>query len=142
VLFVCVRNAARSQLAAALAEQAGGGRVHAWSAGSQPGAAIQPEVAQALKEIGVDPAACAPKPWTTELVRAADVVVTMGCGDACPYVPGVRYLDWDVPDPAGRPLAEVRALREQLRPRIDRLVAELTSPARETSDEASSGAGP
>jgi arsenate reductase len=129
VLFVCVRNAGRSQLAAALAEQAGAGRIHAWSAGSQPGDAIQPEVAAALAEVGVDVAACAPKPWTTELVRAADVVVTMGCGDACPYVPGVRYLEWDVPDPAGRPLGEVRALRDALRGRVDDLIARLTTPA-------------
>jgi arsenate reductase (thioredoxin) len=130
VLFVCVRNAGRSQLAAALAEQAGAGRIHAWSAGSQPGAAVQPEVVEALEEIGVEVAAVAPKPWTTELVRAADVVVTMGCGDACPYVPGVRYLEWDVPDPAGRPLGEVRVLRDQLRGRIDELIDQLTSPAR------------
>jgi arsenate reductase (thioredoxin) len=142
VLFVCVRNAARSQLAAAVAEQAGAGRVHAWSAGSQPGEAIQPEVATALAEIGVDPSACAPKPWTTELVRAADVVVTMGCGDACPYVPGVRYLDWDVPDPAGRPLDEVRALREQLRGRVEELIAQLTRPAPAARGQASSGPGP
>jgi arsenate reductase (thioredoxin) len=133
VLFVCVANSARSQLAAALAEQAGGGRIHAWSAGSQPGAAIQPEVAAVLAEVGIDVAACAPKPWTTELVRAADVVVTMGCGDACPYVPGVRYLEWDVPDPAGKSLADVRALREQLRGRVEELIAQLTSPARGTS---------
>jgi arsenate reductase (thioredoxin) len=128
VLFVCVHNAGRSQLAAALTEQAGAGRVHAWSAGSRPAAGVQPEVATALAEVGVDPSACAPKPWTTELVRAADVVITMGCGDACPYVPGVRYLDWDVPDPAGRSLAEVRALREQLRGRVEELLDQLTRP--------------
>ncbi len=134
VLFVCVRNAGRSQLAAGLAEQAAARRIHAWSAGSQPGDAIQPEVAAALAEVGVDVAACAPKPWTTELVRAADVVVTMGCGDACPYVPGVRYLEWDVPDPAGRPLDDVRALRDALRGRVDDLIARLTAPALPSRD--------
>jgi protein-tyrosine-phosphatase len=136
VLFVCVHNAGRSQLAAALAEQAAAGRIHAWSAGSQPGAAVQPEVVEALAEIGVEVAAVAPKPWTTELVRAADVVVTMGCGDACPYVPGVRYMEWEIPDPAGRPLEEVRALRDRLRGRIDDLIAELTRPADEASGRA------
>jgi len=123
LLFVCVRNAGRSQMAAALAEQAGHGRVHAWSAGSQPAGGVDPQVVRAMAELGIDLAANAPKPWTNELVRAADVVVTMGCGDDCPVFPGVRYLDWPVPDPAGRPLAEVRRIRDDLHHRVKDLLA-------------------
>ncbi len=123
LLFVCVRNAGRSQMAAALAEQAGHGRVHAWSAGSQPAGGVDPQVVRAMAELGIDLAANAPKPWTNELVRAADVVVTMGCGDDCPVFPGVRYLDWPVPDPAGRPLAGVRRIRDDLHHRVKDLLA-------------------
>ncbi len=127
ILFVCVHNAGRSQMAAALAGHIGGDKVHAWSAGTEPTDQVLAEAVTAMAEIGVDLSASAPKPWTNELVRAADVVVTMGCGDNCPYFPGVRYVDWQVPDPAGKPLDEVRAIRDDLQERVEDLVASLVA---------------
>ncbi len=125
VLFVCVHNAGRSQMAAALLAQHGAGRVHVRSAGSLPAASIDDVVVTAMAEVGVDITAEFPKPLTDDVVRAADVVVTMGCGDACPIYPGKRYLDWQVRDPAGLTLGEVRAIRGQIDERVRALLAEL-----------------
>lgn len=125
VLFVCVHNAGRSQMAAALLERYGRGRVRVRSAGSEPADRIHPEVREAMAEVGVDLSRESPKPLTGEAVEAADVVVTMGCGDACPVLPGKRYLDWDLPDPAGKPLEEVRAIRDEIDRRVRGLLAEL-----------------
>jgi protein-tyrosine-phosphatase len=127
VLFVCVHNAGRSQMAAALLDHHAAGRVHVRSAGSTPAHEINPSVVQALAEVGVDIAKEFPKPLTDEVVRASDVVVLMGCGDACPVYPGKRYLDWELPDPAGLPLADVRPIRDDIDARVRRLLAELTS---------------
>jgi protein-tyrosine-phosphatase len=121
VLFVCVHNAGRSQMAAALLSRYAEGRVRVRSAGSTPADEINPAVVAAMDEVGIDLSRELPKRLSTEAVEAADVVVTMGCGDACPVFPGKRYLDWDLPDPSGLPLAEVRPIRD----RIDTLVREL-----------------
>lgn len=121
VLFVCVHNAGRSQMAAALLNQRSHGTVRVRSAGSAPASEINPAVIRAMEEIGVDMSQEFPKPLTDEVVRAADVVVTMGCGDACPVYPGKRYLDWELTDPAGKSLAEVRVIRDE----IDRRVQDL-----------------
>ncbi|SEO46570.1 arsenate reductase ArsC [Trujillonella endophytica] len=125
VLFVCVQNAGRSQMAAGLMAALGGDRVHVRTAGSRPAAGVDPTVVEAMAEVGVDISAEFPKPLTDDVVRAADVVVTMGCGDACPVHPGKRYLDWQVRDPAGLPLPEVRAIRADLRTRVSALLAEF-----------------
>ena len=125
VLFVCVHNAGRSQMAAALLDHHAHGRVHVRSAGSTPADQINPAVVAAMDEIGVDLSREFPKPLTTDVVRAADVVITMGCGDACPVFPGKRYLDWELPDPAGRPLDEVRPIRDEIDRRVQDLIAEL-----------------
>ena len=125
VLFVCVQNSGRSQLAAALTRQIGGDRVHVRSAGSQPGERILPEVALVLAEIGLDVTDEFPKPLTDDVVRAADAVVTMGCGDACPLYPGKRYLDWRLDDPSGLDLDDVRRVRDDIRGRVENLLAEL-----------------
>jgi protein-tyrosine-phosphatase len=125
VLFVCLHNAGRSQMSQALFERAAGGRHEARSAGTTPGERVHPEVVEAMGELGFDLAGRRPRGLTTELAEWADVVVTMGCGDECPYIPGRRYLDWDLPDPKGRPLAEVRATRDEIARRVEGLVAEL-----------------
>jgi protein-tyrosine-phosphatase len=125
LLFVCVHNAGRSQMAAALAESMSGGRVHVRTAGSQPSDRINPQVVEVLAERGIDLAEAYPKPLTDDVVRAADVIVTMGCGDACPIHPGKRYEDWDVADPAGASLDEVRGVREDLQTRVSNLLCEL-----------------
>jgi protein-tyrosine-phosphatase len=127
VLFVCVQNAGRSQMAAGLLQHHGGGRVHVRSAGSQPTASIDDAVLAAMSEVGIDITAEFPKPLTDDVVRAADVVVTMGCGDACPVYLGKRYLDWRVRDPAGLSLGEVRAIRNDIDARVRALLAELQS---------------
>ena len=124
-LFVCLHNAGRSQMSAALFERAAAGRHRALSAGTTPGDRVHPEVVEVMRELGVDLAGRTPRRLTTELAEQADVVVTMGCGDECPYIPGKRYLDWDLPDPKGRPLDEVRATRDEIARRVDELVAEL-----------------
>jgi arsenate reductase (thioredoxin) len=126
VLFVCVHNAGRSQMAAALLDRAAAGRVRVRSAGSTPADEIHPNVIAAMGEIGIDLTHELPKPLTDTAVRAADAVITMGCGDACPVYPGKRYLDWDLPDPAGRPLEEVRAIRDEIDGRVKSLLDELT----------------
>ena len=125
VLFVCVHNAGRSQMAAALLSHHAAGRVRVRSAGSVPAAQINPAVIAAMSEIGLDLAGEFPKPLTAGSVRAADVVITMGCGDAYPVYPGKRYLDWDLPDPAGQPVELVRLIRDQIDARVRQLLAEL-----------------
>ena len=125
VLFVCLHNAGRSQMSQALFERAAGGRHSAASAGTSPAKHVHPEVVEAMQEVGVDVGGRHPRLLIRELAEQADVVVTMGCGDQCPYIPGKRYIDWDLPDPAGRPLDEVRGTREQIATRVEALVAEL-----------------
>jgi len=125
VLFVCIHNAGRSQMAAGLVKLRSHGGVHVRSAGSAPGDEINPAVVDAMAELGVDMSEEFPKPLTDELVRAADVVITMGCGDACPIYPGKRYQDWELEDPAGKDLATVREIRNEIDARVQRLIAEL-----------------
>lgn len=122
VLFVCRQNAGRSQMSAALLEQQAGGRHRALSAGTAPADHVHPEVIEVMRELDLNLADRKPQFLTEELARQADLVVTMGCGDECPYIPGKRYVDWDLPDPSGRTLAEVRAIRDD----IDRRIRELT----------------
>ncbi|HWB67653.1 MAG TPA: arsenate reductase ArsC [Mycobacteriales bacterium] len=125
VLFVCVHNAGRSQMAAALLERYAAGRIRVLSAGSEPADQVNPAVLAAMREIGVDLAAERPKLLTTDAVHAADVVITMGCGDACPVFPGKRYLDWQLSDPAGRTIDEVRPIRDEIDSRVQQLASEL-----------------
>ena len=127
VLFVCTHNAGRSQIAAALLDHHAGRRVHVTSAGSQPADQLNPAVVQAMAEIGLDISREFPKPLTDDKVQAADVVITMGCGDACPIYPGKRYLDWDLPDPAGLDLEAVRPIRDEIARRVQQLLAELVT---------------
>jgi len=127
VLFVCTHNAGRSQLAMALMNHHAGGAVHVRSAGTQPAQHVDPTVLEALREIGVDTAGEYPKPLTDDVVRAADVVVTTGCGDACPVYPGKRYLDWDLEDPEGKSLPRVRAIRDRVDALVQQLLAELST---------------
>ena len=125
VLFVCLHNAGRSQISAALFERAAAGRHHAQSAGTTPAEHVHPEVVEAMNERGIDLSETRPRLLTSELAEQADVVVTMGCGDACPYIPGKRYIDWNLPDPNGRPIADVRRLRDDIERRVVELVHEL-----------------
>ena len=125
VLFVCRHNAGRSQMSAALLEREGAGRHVALSAGTTPGEHVHPEVVEAMRELGIDLAGRRPRLLTRELAEQADLVVTMGCGDQCPYIPGKHYLDWELPDPRGRPLAEVRATRDEIARRVRALSDEL-----------------
>ena len=129
VLFVCVHNAGRSQMAAALLDHEAGGRVSVRSAGSAPADQVNPRVVAAMKEIGLDVSREYPKPLTGEAVQGADVVITMGCGDACPVYPGKRYEDWELDDPAGLDLDGVRRVRDEIAGRVRRLVEELTAEA-------------
>jgi arsenate reductase len=124
-LFVCLHNAGRSQMSQALFERAAEGRHFALSAGTTPGERVHPEVVEVMRELGIDLADRVPQALTVELARQADVVVTMGCGDACPYIPGKRYIDWNLPDPKGRPIEEVRATRDEIQQRASALIAEL-----------------
>ena len=126
VLFVCVHNAGRSQMAAALLDWRAEGRVHVRSAGSAPADEINPAVVTAMDELGLDLTKEFPKPLTDEVVRAADVVITMGCGDACPIYPGKRYLDWELDDPAGKSVEEVRSIRNEIDLRVQVLLTELS----------------
>ena len=129
VLFVCVHNAGRSQMAAALLDHYAAGRVRVSSAGSAPASEINPAVVAAMREVGIDLSKQFPKPLADDAVRKADAVITMGCGDACPVYPGKRYLDWDLPDPAGQPLEEVRAIRDEIDRRVRALLEELVPAA-------------
>ena len=124
-LFVCLHNAGRSQMSAALFEKAAAGRHEADSAGTTPGERVHPEVVEVMRELDIDLADRTPRRLTREAAERADVVVTMGCGDECPYIPGKRYIDWDLPDPKGRPIAEVRAIRDDIRARVAVLVREF-----------------
>jgi arsenate reductase (thioredoxin) len=125
VLFVCLHNAGRSQMSQALFDRAADGRHEALSAGTTPAERVHPEVVEAMRELDIDLAGRKPRALTRELAEQADVVVTMGCGDACPYIPGKRYLDWDLPDPKGRPLDEVRVTRDEIERRVRELAEEL-----------------
>jgi arsenate reductase len=128
-LFVCLHNAGRSQISQALFERAAAGRHGARSAGTTPGEHVHPEVAAAMAELGIDIAERRPRRLSTEDAEWADVVVTMGCGDECPYIPGRRYVDWDLPDPKGQPLEAVRATRDEIAGRVESLVSELDAAA-------------
>lgn len=129
VLFVCVHNAGRSQMAAGYLRHLGGGRVDVLSAGSAPAGSINPVAVQAMAEEGIDIAAEQPKILTTDAVKTSDVVITMGCGDTCPFYPGKRYEDWVLDDPAGQGIESVRPIRDEIRRRVEALLAELLSAA-------------
>ena len=124
-LFVCLHNAGRSQMSEALFERAAGGRHTALSAGTTPGERVHPEVVEVMRELDIDVSDRVPRALTPELAEQADVVVTMGCGDECPYIPGKRYVDWELEDPKGRPVEEVRATRDDIDRRVRALVEEL-----------------
>jgi arsenate reductase len=126
VLFVCVHNAGRSQMAAGLLDKLAGDRIAVRSAGSEPADRINPSAVEAMREIGVDISKEFPKPLTDDAVRAADAVITMGCGDACPIYPGKRYEDWELEDPAGKDLETVRRIRDEIRGRVEALISSLT----------------
>jgi arsenate reductase len=125
VLFVCLHNAGRSQMSAALLQRQAAGRHTALSAGTTPAEHVHPEVVEVMRELGIDLSDRRPQLLTRELAEQADMVVTMGCGDECPYIPGKRYIDWELPNPKGRPIAEVRATREEIARRVAALIAEL-----------------
>jgi arsenate reductase (thioredoxin) len=125
VLFLCVHNAGRSQMALGWFNHLAGDRAVARSGGSEPGKEVNPSAVMAMAEVGIDIAQELPKPWTDEIVQAADVVVTMGCGDECPYIPGQRYIDWELEDPAGLPVEAVRAIRDDIADRVEGLVRDL-----------------
>jgi arsenate reductase (thioredoxin) len=125
VLFVCLHNAGRSQMSQALFAAAADGRHEARSAGTSPGDRVHPEVVEVMRELGMDLSDRTPRELDMALAEWADVVVTMGCGDACPYIPGKRYVDWDLTDPAGLPAAEVRAIRDDIAKRVQALIADL-----------------
>ncbi|MFM9445046.1 arsenate reductase ArsC [Streptomyces acidiscabies] len=127
VLFVCVHNAGRSQMAAAFLTHLAGDRVQVRSAGSAPAATVNPAVVEALAEVGIDISAEVPKVLTVDAVQASDVVITMGCGDTCPVFPGKRYLDWQLPDPAGQGVDAVRPIRDEIEKRVRGLIAEVAS---------------
>ncbi|MEB8340853.1 arsenate reductase ArsC [Streptomyces endophyticus] len=131
VLFVCVHNAGRSQMAAGFLDHLAGDRVEVRSAGSVPGDRVNPAAVEAMKEAGVDISAATPKVLTTEAVQASDYVITMGCGDACPVFPGKKYLDWSLEDPAGQGVVAVRPIRDEIRTRVESLIAEIDA-GRET----------
>lgn len=127
VLFLCVHNAGRSQMALGWFKHFAGDRAVAWSGGSEPGTEINPAAVAAMGEVGIDITGEYPKPWTDHIVRAADVVVTMGCGDTCPYYPGKRYEDWELDDPAGRTIEAVRSIRDEIRDRVRVLITEIVA---------------
>jgi arsenate reductase (thioredoxin) len=125
ILFVCLHNAGRSQMSEALFERAAGGRHEARSAGTQPAERVHPEVVEVMRELDIDLSGREPRKLTLDLARWADVLVTMGCGDECPLIPGKRYIDWDLPDPTGRPLEAVRGIRDDIQRRVSALADEL-----------------
>ena len=129
MLFLCVHNAGRSQMALGFFTHLARGRAVAWSGGSEPADEVNPAAVAAMAEVGIDISREYPKPWTEQVVRAADVVVSMGCGDACPVFPGKRYVDWELDDPAGKGVAEVRPVRDEIERRVRGLLAELGVPA-------------
>jgi arsenate reductase (thioredoxin) len=130
VLFLCVHNAGRSQMAAGFTRHLGGDRVTVLSGGSAPADRINPTAVEAMAEVGIDIAGNQPQPWTEQTLEAADVVVTMGCGDTCPVLPGKRYLDWELTDPAGKGIEDVRPIRDDIRDRVANLLRELGVEAR------------
>ena len=130
VLFLCTHNAGRSQMALGWFNHLAGGKAVAWSGGSEPGLELNPSAVEAMAEVGIDISQEFPKPWTDEIVRAADVVVTMGCGDACPLFPGKRYEDWELTDPAGKGLEEVRPIRDEIARRVADLLEQLVQASR------------
>ena len=123
ILFLCVHNAGRSQMAAGFARALGG--VEVYSGGSEPGESVNPAAVEAMAEVGIDITGQIPRKWTEDMLGRVDVVVTMGCGDACPFVPGKKYIDWPLDDPKGRPVEEVRRIRDEIRSRVEELVAQL-----------------
>ena len=125
VLFLCVHNAGRSQMAAGFMRTLGAGRVQVFSAGSEPATSLNPIAVAAMSEVGIDMASAQPQRWTMDMLHAVDVVVTMGCGDACPYIPGKRYIDWSITDPAGKDIVIVRQIRDEIRTRVEQLIAQL-----------------
>lgn len=130
IIFLCVHNAGRSQMAAGWAEHLGGDGVEVFSGGSDPASEVNPSAVAAMSEVGIDIANHRPQRWTEAIVRDAEVIVTMGCGDACPYFPGKRYEDWAVSDPAGQDVASVRPIRDEIGERVRTLLAELEVPVR------------
>jgi arsenate reductase len=135
VLFVCRQNAGRSQMSQALFQRAAGGAHDSLSAGTAPATHVHPEVVEVMAEVGIDVSTRRPQLLTRALAQRSDVVVTMGCGDSCPYIPGKRYIDWELPDPAGRPIAEVRQIRDEIDGRVSDLCNELSRPAGRTASE-------
>ena len=125
ILFLCVHNAGRSQMAAGLTHHLGGGSVRVYSGGSEPADRINPAAIAAMAEIGIDIATQTPQKWTDEVIAQTDVVITMGCGDTCPVFPGVRYIDWELDDPAGKPIDQVRPIRDDIEKRVRVLLAEF-----------------
>ena len=125
VMFLCVHNAGRSQMAAGWLEHLAGDRVDVFSGGSEPASTVNPAAIDAMAEVGIDIRSEFPKPWTDEIIRAADVVITMGCGDACPVYPGKRYEDWVLDDPEGLGVDAVRPIRDEIRGRVEKLIAEM-----------------
>ena len=125
ILFLCIHNAGRSQMAAGFAREIGAGRVDIYSGGSEPADTVNPVAVGAMAEVGIDISGFTPQRFTDELLGKVDVVVTMGCGDTCPYIPGKRYVDWPLDDPKGRPIEEVRRIRDEIRSRVEDLVAQL-----------------
>lgn len=125
VVFVCVHNAGRSQMAAGWLQHLAGGQVEVFSGGSEPAREVNPAAVAAMAEVGIDIAGAHPKAWTADMLRAADVIVTMGCGDTCPVFPGKRYEDWQLDDPAGLPVEQVRPIRDEIGERVRNLIAEL-----------------
>jgi protein-tyrosine-phosphatase len=133
VVFLCVHNAGRSQMAAGWMQHLAGDQVEVFSGGSEPASEVNPSAVAAMAEIGIDISTGFPKPWTDDVVRAADVIVTMGCGDSCPIFPGKRYLDWEVGDPAGLPVEEVRPIRDEIGERVRGILQDLDIPTRTTN---------
>jgi arsenate reductase (thioredoxin) len=125
VLFVCLQNAGRSQMSAALFERDAGGKHHSLSAGTTPAEHVHSEVIEVMREVGIDLSERTPQLLTRELAEQADIVVTMGCGDQCPFIPGTRYIDWELPDPSGQPIAAVRTTRDEIATRVNALLDEL-----------------
>jgi arsenate reductase len=135
VLFVCLHNAGRSQMSEALFERAANGRHQARSAGTSPADRVHPAVIEVMREVGIDLADRMPEKLTQETAEWADIVVTMGCGDACPYIPGKEYIDWDLPDPRGMPIEDVRRLRDDIAGRVEKLASELATPHAASADQ-------
>lgn len=125
ILFLCIHNAGRSQMAAGFAREIGAGRVDVYSGGSEPADTVNPVAVGAMAEVGIDIAGFTPQRFTDEVLHKVDVVVTMGCGDTCPFIPGKRYVDWPLDDPKGRPIEEVRRIRDEIKSRVEELVSQL-----------------